>query len=476
MKLSIISVTLFVMFLSALPVFAQTPQIPEPQDFGKLIQDIFGWAMALVGAAVFVNFLWAGFLWFTAAGRAGPIGQAKEKMTKGLIGAIILLASFLILKTINPDLVKQTFPLPGLKQSERQGQQNFRSSSNQNQNSGLSAGGDIDDTAIYEAINDILYADNIKTAIEEKAGPAGLIVGHLIPNNPGDPEAYVLRHPKTKKTLLASVINTLVVNAGLETSKNCGFFWEPQCGGFDGSGGGLPIVPDYDRGGGGSSGPRGGGPTVPKEFQNTVAICRDGDSDNKVLVFGGKTYSITKPVNKISISGDIDTGLYKLTEMIAKDTVDSLNSQFRSFRNPPRFELSQQDGNQGDITIRIIEGKMSDIAENLSGMAIYGSAYINGDIYEHSTILLNGPLIEIFLRKDPLILDKILIHEFGHLFGLAHNLKNQNSIMTPNLNNYKNEAKERGILPEFLDSELLTLEKVLDGSATFTECLNLLAL
>ncbi|MEK7659404.1 MAG: hypothetical protein AAB338_01990 [Patescibacteria group bacterium] len=94
------------------PVPAQPPA--EPRDFGELIQSIFSWALALVGAAVFINFFWAGFLWFTAAGRPGPINQAKEKMTNALIGATILLASFLILKTINPDLVQQIFTLPGL--------------------------------------------------------------------------------------------------------------------------------------------------------------------------------------------------------------------------------------------------------------------------------------------------------------------------------------------------------------------------
>lgn len=85
-----------------------------PSDFGSLIESIFKWALYLVGIAVFVNFLWAGFLWFTAAGRSGQIGQAKEKMINSLIGLIILLASYLILNTINPDLVGSTLNLPGI--------------------------------------------------------------------------------------------------------------------------------------------------------------------------------------------------------------------------------------------------------------------------------------------------------------------------------------------------------------------------
>ena len=95
-----------------------------PSDFGSLIESIFSLALALVGIAVFVNFLWAGILWFTAAGRTGPIGQAKEKMTSSLIGAIILLASWLILNTINPDLVKNTFKLPGLGTNQSGGNPN----------------------------------------------------------------------------------------------------------------------------------------------------------------------------------------------------------------------------------------------------------------------------------------------------------------------------------------------------------------
>lgn len=70
--------------------------------------------MNLVGLAIFLAFLYAGFLWLTAAGRPASIAKAKEIMTNAIAGAIILLASYLILHTINPDLVKQTFKLPGI--------------------------------------------------------------------------------------------------------------------------------------------------------------------------------------------------------------------------------------------------------------------------------------------------------------------------------------------------------------------------
>ncbi|MFN7088453.1 MAG: pilin, partial [Candidatus Paceibacteria bacterium] len=84
------------------------------QNLGDLIEKIFNWAINLVGITIFFAFLYAGFLWFTAAGRPQPIAKAKEMMTNAVIGTIIFLASYLILHTINPDFVKQTFTLPGV--------------------------------------------------------------------------------------------------------------------------------------------------------------------------------------------------------------------------------------------------------------------------------------------------------------------------------------------------------------------------
>lgn len=83
-------------------------------EFSELIASIFTWSLNLVGLAILVNFIWAGFIWFTAAGRPANITSAREKMLNSLIGGIILLAAYLILNTINPDLVKQTFTLPGI--------------------------------------------------------------------------------------------------------------------------------------------------------------------------------------------------------------------------------------------------------------------------------------------------------------------------------------------------------------------------
>ncbi|MDP3953803.1 MAG: hypothetical protein Q8Q06_00095 [bacterium] len=87
----------------------------DDQNLPGLISEIYNFAFAIVGLAVFIQFLRAGFGWLTAAGNPGNIGDAKQKMQNAIIGAILLAASWLILNVINPDLVNNTFKfgIPG---------------------------------------------------------------------------------------------------------------------------------------------------------------------------------------------------------------------------------------------------------------------------------------------------------------------------------------------------------------------------
>ncbi len=52
--------------------------------------------------------IWAGFLYLTSAGNMDQVEEAKRKIVAGLLGLIIILSSYLILFTINPDLVEWT--------------------------------------------------------------------------------------------------------------------------------------------------------------------------------------------------------------------------------------------------------------------------------------------------------------------------------------------------------------------------------
>jgi len=95
-------------------VTSNPPTQGLPTDLGQLIQQIFTWSLYILGVSVFVMFFYSGFLWLTAAGNTSRVGEAKTHMTNAVFGAILLLSSYLILYTINPDFVKNTFNLPGL--------------------------------------------------------------------------------------------------------------------------------------------------------------------------------------------------------------------------------------------------------------------------------------------------------------------------------------------------------------------------
>lgn len=93
---------------------AGNPTLPSgagiaEMDLPAFISSIYSFALTIVGLAVFVRILYAGFLWLTAAGNTTRTGQAKSMITNAVIGAIILFAAYLILNVINPDLVKNTF-------------------------------------------------------------------------------------------------------------------------------------------------------------------------------------------------------------------------------------------------------------------------------------------------------------------------------------------------------------------------------
>lgn len=87
---------------------------PSLTDLGGLISQIFKWALAILGIAVFLMFLYAGILYLTAAGDTSKNTRARKKMINAVLGAILLIAAYLILYTINPDFVGGVFNLPGL--------------------------------------------------------------------------------------------------------------------------------------------------------------------------------------------------------------------------------------------------------------------------------------------------------------------------------------------------------------------------
>jgi len=99
--------------------FAQIDNLPSIPGKGstsdiKSLTDLIGYiynlAFWIVGIAVFVNILWGGFIvFFGAAGNSSKVSEGTKKITNAVYGLVLLVAAYLILNTINPDLVKNTF-------------------------------------------------------------------------------------------------------------------------------------------------------------------------------------------------------------------------------------------------------------------------------------------------------------------------------------------------------------------------------
>lgn len=72
----------------------------------KYIQAIYNYGMGIVGILAAIVMMAGGVLWLTSGGSADKVGQAKELIFGSIIGLVLLLGSWIILNTINPDLLK----------------------------------------------------------------------------------------------------------------------------------------------------------------------------------------------------------------------------------------------------------------------------------------------------------------------------------------------------------------------------------
>ena len=96
-------------FLDATRAVVSLPDLNTPKDIGEFIGNLYTFSLQILGIVIFVRFVWAGWLYLSAAGNGANVSKAKSVMTNAIIGAILLLSSYLILYVINPDLVCNTF-------------------------------------------------------------------------------------------------------------------------------------------------------------------------------------------------------------------------------------------------------------------------------------------------------------------------------------------------------------------------------
>lgn len=71
----------------------------------KYIIAIYNYGLAIAGILATIVLMGGGVLWLVSGGESGKINQAKELITGSITGAIILVAAWMILNTVNPNLV-----------------------------------------------------------------------------------------------------------------------------------------------------------------------------------------------------------------------------------------------------------------------------------------------------------------------------------------------------------------------------------
>lgn len=78
----------------------------ESDLLGRYLLSIINYALAAVAIVATVVLMGGGLLWLTSRGDSGQISKAKGLIGGSLTGMILLLCSWIILNTINPELTK----------------------------------------------------------------------------------------------------------------------------------------------------------------------------------------------------------------------------------------------------------------------------------------------------------------------------------------------------------------------------------
>ena len=85
------------------------PTTPPPplntQDLAIKISQIYAWALGAAALLALLMIILGGYLVMTAQGNAQQATKGKEFIYSAIIGLVLLFSSYLLLRTINPDLV-----------------------------------------------------------------------------------------------------------------------------------------------------------------------------------------------------------------------------------------------------------------------------------------------------------------------------------------------------------------------------------
>jgi len=126
-KIPILIVLILTIFLLVDFCFAQGDlEVPLPQIGGEsaitktpvlpdYVKYVFNFGIGIAGLIAFLMTVYGGFRYLTSAGNPSAMSDANSQIFAGLIGLIVILSSWLLLTTINPQLIVIN---PQLKESE----------------------------------------------------------------------------------------------------------------------------------------------------------------------------------------------------------------------------------------------------------------------------------------------------------------------------------------------------------------------
>jgi hypothetical protein len=93
------------------PLPTASGTVTEVEGITDYIKTIYLFAMGIAGILAMALIVVSGFQWLTATGSMSTIGQAKARISNAILGLIVLLSAYLILNTINPNLVNLKEPV-----------------------------------------------------------------------------------------------------------------------------------------------------------------------------------------------------------------------------------------------------------------------------------------------------------------------------------------------------------------------------
>ncbi len=101
---------------------APSGYLPSNLNFNDLVTYLYYWGLGIGGLLAFIRLIIAGIQWGASAGNVGLVKSAQDTMISTVFGLILLLGAWLLLNTINPQIVN-----PGEKITEALQQPKYES-------------------------------------------------------------------------------------------------------------------------------------------------------------------------------------------------------------------------------------------------------------------------------------------------------------------------------------------------------------